>query len=169
MWRDPKWYKLYRCIRPWFKFNNDLFKVHCVRFCCLLYYHGLLRGLFYASTPLCAFSFKQHFNFQPYHDSEIKIVGNAEHFTMMPERNALKYIVRSNLQNHKKLFCFHLLFQYLSMCVARYIPYDAYITMTILYFYQQGHRPTYYRIHHHVQKKNLIIYCMRTFLSQMVT
>ena len=103
MWRDPKQYK---CIRPWFKFNNDLFKVHCVRLCCLLYYHGLLRGLFYASTPLCAFSFKQHFNFSPYHDSEIKIVGNAEHFTWMPERNELKYRVRSNLQNHKKLFCF---------------------------------------------------------------
>ena len=112
MWRDPKQQK---CSRPWFKFNNDLFKVHCVRLCCLLYYHGLLRGLLYASTPLCAFSFKQHFNFQPYHDSEIKRVGNAEHFTMMPERNALKYRVRSNLQNHKKLFCFHLLFQYLSM------------------------------------------------------
>ena len=109
MWRDPKQYK---CIRPWFKFNNDLFKVHCVRLCCLLYYHGLLRGLFYASTPLCAFSFKQHFNFLPYHDSEIKIVGNAEHFTWMPERNELKYRVRSNLQNHKKLFCFHFLFQY---------------------------------------------------------
>ena len=106
MWRDPKQYK---CSGPWFKFNNDLFKVHCVRFCCLLYYHGLLRGLIYASTPLCAFSFKQHFHFQPNYGSEIKIDGNAENFTLMPERNALKHRVRSNLQNYRILSCIHFL------------------------------------------------------------